>query len=131
MDAPCLIHKLKYIWVRYMMLYFELWSVWFMIACKLWGLYVGLEFSWSPSKIVHINYFFQFDRRTFSVAYRFLKAKTPEQRAEVDLDTHYSQVDHIHGFVQYFAPLNSTQCFKSWFTSHWDQNCGYMNHIYL
>ncbi|KAK7293896.1 hypothetical protein RJT34_16773 [Clitoria ternatea] len=31
------------------------------------------------------------DKQTFSVAFRFLKAKTPEQRAAVDLDTHYSQ----------------------------------------
>lgn len=32
----------------------------------------------------------QLDRKTLSVAIRFLKAKTPEQRAAVDLDTHYS-----------------------------------------
>ncbi|KVI07612.1 uncharacterized protein LOC112508763 [Cynara cardunculus var. scolymus] len=31
------------------------------------------------------------DRRTFSIAIRFLRAKTPEQRAAVDLDTHYTQ----------------------------------------
>ncbi|CAI0452474.1 unnamed protein product [Linum tenue] len=31
------------------------------------------------------------DRRTMSVAIRFLKAKTPEQRAAVDLDTHYTK----------------------------------------
>ncbi|KAJ4726679.1 Alpha/beta fold hydrolase [Melia azedarach] len=31
------------------------------------------------------------DRRTLSVAIRFLRAKTPEQRAAVDLDTHYSK----------------------------------------
>ncbi|KAJ6410993.1 hypothetical protein OIU84_007696 [Salix udensis] len=31
------------------------------------------------------------DRRTISVAIRFLKAKTPEQRAAVDLDTHYTK----------------------------------------
>lgn len=34
----------------------------------------------------------QFDRRSLSIAIRFLKAKTPEQRAAVDLDTHYSKV---------------------------------------
>ncbi|KAJ6687497.1 EPOXIDE HYDROLASE-RELATED [Salix koriyanagi] len=33
----------------------------------------------------------QLDRRTISVAIRFLKAKTPEQRAAVDLDTHYTK----------------------------------------
>jgi len=37
-------------------------------------------------------FFLQFDRRTLSVAIRFLRAKTPEQRAAVDLDTHYSRV---------------------------------------
>lgn len=34
----------------------------------------------------------QLDRQTISVAIRFLKAKTPEQRAAVDLDTHYTKV---------------------------------------
>ncbi|KAL6518651.1 hypothetical protein OROGR_019153 [Orobanche gracilis] len=33
----------------------------------------------------------KFDRQTLSIAMRFLKAKTPEQRAAVDLDTHYSK----------------------------------------
>ncbi|KAJ6760345.1 hypothetical protein OIU79_025241 [Salix purpurea] len=36
----------------------------------------------------------QLDRRTISVAIRFLKAKTPEQRAAVDLDTHYTKVNN-------------------------------------
>jgi hypothetical protein len=27
-----------------------------------------------------------------SLAYRFLRAKSPEQRAHVDLDTHYTKV---------------------------------------
>ncbi|KAM1232323.1 hypothetical protein ACFX13_042889 [Malus domestica] len=31
------------------------------------------------------------DRQTISIAVRFLRAKTPEQRAAVDLDTHYSK----------------------------------------
>ncbi|CAA0813029.1 alpha/beta-Hydrolases superfamily protein [Striga hermonthica] len=31
------------------------------------------------------------DRQTLSIAMRFLKARTPEQRAAIDLDTHYSQ----------------------------------------
>lgn len=34
----------------------------------------------------------QLDRKTLSIAIRFIKAKTPEQRAAVDLDTHYSKV---------------------------------------
>ncbi|TKY55973.1 putative aminoacrylate hydrolase RutD [Spatholobus suberectus] len=38
------------------------------------------------------------DRQTFFVAYRFLKAKTPEQRAAVDLDTHYSQ-EYLEEYV--------------------------------
>lgn len=33
----------------------------------------------------------KFDRQTLSIAIRFLRAKTPEQRAAVDLDTHYSK----------------------------------------
>ncbi|KAB5524094.1 hypothetical protein DKX38_021843 [Salix brachista] len=35
--------------------------------------------------------FTSLDHRTISVAIRFLKAKTPEQRAAVDLDTHYTK----------------------------------------
>ncbi|KAJ3684704.1 hypothetical protein LUZ61_013868 [Rhynchospora tenuis] len=31
------------------------------------------------------------DRQMMSLAYRFLRAKTPEQRAHVDLDTHYTK----------------------------------------
>uniref|UniRef100_M1BL87 Carboxylesterase np n=1 Tax=Solanum tuberosum TaxID=4113 RepID=M1BL87_SOLTU len=37
------------------------------------------------------SFFLQLDRQTLSIAVRFLKAKTPEQRAAVDLDTHYSK----------------------------------------
>ncbi|KAF9619561.1 hypothetical protein IFM89_007388 [Coptis chinensis] len=33
----------------------------------------------------------QIDRKMISIALRFLKAKTPEQRAAVDLDTHYTK----------------------------------------
>ncbi|KAH0859299.1 hypothetical protein HID58_087560 [Brassica napus] len=33
------------------------------------------------------------DRLTLSIAIRFWMAKTPQQRAKVDLDTHYSQVE--------------------------------------
>ncbi|XP_022158048.1 uncharacterized protein LOC111024626 [Momordica charantia] len=38
------------------------------------------------------------DRQTFDIAVRFLKAKTPEQRASVDLDTHYSK-EYLEEFV--------------------------------
>ena len=37
-------------------------------------------------------YVLQLDRLTLSIAIRFWMAKTPKQRAKVDLDTHYSQV---------------------------------------
>ncbi|MBA0863155.1 hypothetical protein Goshw_017438 [Gossypium schwendimanii] len=40
----------------------------------------------------------QLDRKTLSIAIRFLKAKTPEQRAAVDLDTHYSE-EYLEEFV--------------------------------
>lgn len=42
--------------------------------------------------LIYVSLSFQFDRQTLSIALRFLRAKTPEQRAAVDLDTHYSQV---------------------------------------
>ncbi|KAK9070302.1 hypothetical protein SSX86_010702 [Deinandra increscens subsp. villosa] len=38
------------------------------------------------------------DRRTLSIAVRFLRAKTPEQRAAVDLDTHYTQ-EYLEEYV--------------------------------
>lgn len=37
----------------------------------------------------------QFDKTIIKIAYRFVRAKTPEQRAHVDLDTHYTQVIKI------------------------------------
>ncbi|KAK6155570.1 hypothetical protein DH2020_009818 [Rehmannia glutinosa] len=40
----------------------------------------------------------KFDRKTLSIAMRFLRAKTPEQRAAVDLDTHYSQ-EYLEEYV--------------------------------
>ncbi|KAF5442705.1 hypothetical protein F2P56_035334 [Juglans regia] len=40
----------------------------------------------------------QLDRQTLSVAIRFLRAKTPEQRAAVDLDTHYSK-EYLEEYV--------------------------------
>jgi hypothetical protein len=42
--------------------------------------------------LINIVNVLQLDRQTLSIAIRFLKAKTPEQRAAVDLDTHYSKV---------------------------------------
>lgn len=64
-------------------------------------LLTSLEFASGPYKRF-LFFFLQLDRRTFSVAYRFLRAKSAEQRAEVDLDTHYTQVKHVFGFVDYF-----------------------------
>lgn len=40
----------------------------------------------------------KFDRQSLSIAIRFLKAKTPEQRAAVDLDTHYSK-EYLEEYV--------------------------------
>ncbi|PON72041.1 Epoxide hydrolase-like [Parasponia andersonii] len=40
----------------------------------------------------------KFDRKTISIAVRFLRAKTPEQRAAVDLDTHYSE-EYLEEYV--------------------------------
>lgn len=41
----------------------------------------------------------QIDRQIISLAYRFLRAKTPEQRATVDLETHYTKVSwHENNF---------------------------------
>ncbi|XP_058724693.1 uncharacterized protein LOC131596136 isoform X1 [Vicia villosa] len=64
-----------------------------MIACKLAAMVPDRVLSLGLLNATGGGFqcFPKLDRRTFSVAYRFLKAKSPEQRAEVDLDTHYSQ----------------------------------------
>ncbi|KAF8380761.1 hypothetical protein HHK36_028251 [Tetracentron sinense] len=64
-----------------------------MIACKLAAIV--------PNKILSLvllngtgggfECFPKLDRQTSSIAIRFLRAKTPEQRAAVDLDTHYTK----------------------------------------
>lgn len=71
-----------------------------MIACKLAAI--------APSRVLSLallnatgggfQCFPKLDRRTFSVAYRFLRAKSAEQRAEVDLDTHYTQ-EYLEEYV--------------------------------
>lgn len=38
----------------------------------------------------------QIDRQMLSLAFRFLRARTPEQRAFVDLETHYTKVSQKH-----------------------------------
>ncbi|KAL1353040.1 hypothetical protein HN51_016981 [Arachis hypogaea] len=64
-----------------------------MIACKVAALVPDRVLSLALLNATGGGFqcFPKLDRRTFSVAFRFLKAKTPEQRAAVDLDTHYSQ----------------------------------------
>ena len=42
--------------------------------------------------MLKLFFFLQLDLKTLSVAIRFLQAKSPEQRAAVDLDTHYLEV---------------------------------------
>jgi hypothetical protein len=37
----------------------------------------------------------QIDKTMLSIAWRFLRAKTPEERAHVDLDTHYTKVRFV------------------------------------
>ncbi len=37
----------------------------------------------------------QIDKTMISIAWRFLRAKTPEERAHVDLDTHYTKVRFV------------------------------------
>lgn len=41
----------------------------------------------------------QIDKTMIRIAYRFLRAKTPEERAHVDLDTHYTKVSFKNGVV--------------------------------
>ncbi|KVI10220.1 uncharacterized protein LOC112508853 isoform X2 [Cynara cardunculus var. scolymus] len=64
-----------------------------MIACKLAALFPDRVLSLALLNVTGGGYecFPKLDRQTLSIAMRFLRAKTPEQRAAVDLDTHYTQ----------------------------------------
>ncbi|KAG5082616.1 hypothetical protein JHK84_052654 [Glycine max] len=64
-----------------------------MIACKVAAMVPDRVLSLALLNVTGGGFqcFPKLDQKTISVAYRFLKAKTPEQRAAVDLDTHYSQ----------------------------------------
>jgi len=50
---------------------------------------------------------FQVDGQMLSLAFRFLRARTPEQRALVDLETHYTKVRNWGSTV--FHCLNNVQ----------------------
>lgn len=64
-----------------------------MIACKLAAVYPERVLSLALLNVTGGGYecFPKFDRQSLSIAMRFLRAKTPEQRAAVDLDTHYTR----------------------------------------
>lgn len=64
-----------------------------MIACKLAAMAPERVLSLALLNVTGGGYecIPRIDRQTLSIAVRFLKAKTPEQRAAVDLDTHYSK----------------------------------------
>ncbi|XAR52196.1 Carboxylesterase [Bertholletia excelsa] len=64
-----------------------------MIACKLAALVPERVLSLALLNVTGGGFecFPRLDRETVSIAVRFLKAKTPEERAAVDLDTHYSK----------------------------------------
>ncbi|XP_044499695.1 putative aminoacrylate hydrolase RutD [Mangifera indica] len=64
-----------------------------MISCKLAAMVPDRILSLALLNVTGGGFecFPKFDRRTLSVAIRFLRAKTPEERAAVDLDTHYTE----------------------------------------
>lgn len=64
-----------------------------MIACKLAAIVPNRVLSLALLNVTGGGFqcFPKLDRLTLSVAMRFLFAKTPKERAAVDLDTHYSQ----------------------------------------
>nr|BAE98467.1 hypothetical protein [Arabidopsis thaliana] len=64
-----------------------------MIACKLAAMAPERVLSLALLNVTGGGFecFPKLDRKSLSIAIRFLKAKTPEQRAAVDLDTHYSK----------------------------------------
>ncbi|KAH7840223.1 hypothetical protein Vadar_014303 [Vaccinium darrowii] len=71
-----------------------------MIACKLAALVPDRVLSLALLNVTGGGFecFPKLDRQTLSVAIRFLRAKTPEQRAAVDLDTHYSK-EYLEEYV--------------------------------
>ncbi|GJX27389.1 alpha/beta hydrolase fold-1 [Tanacetum coccineum] len=71
-----------------------------MIACKLAATYPNRVLSLALLNVTSGGYecFPRIDGLTLSIAMRFLRAKTPEQRAAVDLDTHYSQ-EYLEEYV--------------------------------
>ncbi|XP_028789854.1 uncharacterized protein LOC114745852 [Neltuma alba] len=71
-----------------------------MIACKLAAMAPDRVLSLALLNVTGGGFecFPKLNRQTFSIAYRFLKAKTPELRAAVDLDTHYSK-EYLEEYV--------------------------------
>ncbi|XP_048325747.2 uncharacterized protein LOC107409833 [Ziziphus jujuba] len=71
-----------------------------MIACKLAAMVPERVLSLALLNVTGGGFecFPKFDRQTLSIAIRFLRAKTPEQRAAVDLDTHYSK-EYLEEYV--------------------------------
>ncbi|KZV17205.1 hypothetical protein F511_04006 [Dorcoceras hygrometricum] len=71
-----------------------------MIACKLASMVPERVLSLALLNVTGGGYecIPKIDRQSLSIAIRFLKAKTPEQRAAVDLDTHYSQ-EYLEEYV--------------------------------
>ncbi|KAK9144032.1 hypothetical protein Syun_013432 [Stephania yunnanensis] len=72
-----------------------------MIACKLAAMVPDRILSLALLNVTGGGFecFPKLDRKTISIAIRFLKARTPEDRAAVDLDTHYTKeyLDEVVG----------------------------------
>lgn len=71
-----------------------------MISCKLAAMVPDRVLSLALLNVTGGGYqcFPKLDRQTLSIAIRFLKAKTPELRAAVDLDTHYTK-EYLEEYV--------------------------------
>ncbi|XVF10091.1 hypothetical protein REPUB_Repub07fG0153300 [Reevesia pubescens] len=71
-----------------------------MIACKMAAMVPDRILSLALLNVTGGGFecFPKLDRKTLSIAIRFLKAKTPQQRAAVDLDTHYSE-EYLEEYV--------------------------------
>ncbi|KAK9292807.1 hypothetical protein L1049_020787 [Liquidambar formosana] len=71
-----------------------------MIACKLASMVPDRILSLALLNVTGGGFqcFPKLDQQTLSIAIRFLRAKTPEQRAAVDLDTHFTK-EYLEEFV--------------------------------
>ncbi|XP_028086273.1 uncharacterized protein LOC114287194 isoform X2 [Camellia sinensis] len=90
-----------------------------MISCKLAALVPDRVLSLALLNVTGGGYecFPKLDRQTLSIAIRFFKAKTPEQRAAVDLEIHYTK-EYVKGIST--SGMQSNHGFEGQINACWN-----------